>query len=114
MTLSAVEGRLKSLCVAGDGKLVTHARLDTALAGVAGLEQYRVDQDTPVHVRCTVVGEPGGGALAAKGAKEALGEIFGPHVRVDAVEVPALFAEESGKFLLVNRSFPLGEAIHAR
>jgi len=32
MTLSAVEGRLKSLWRAGDGKLMTHRQLDEALA----------------------------------------------------------------------------------
>ncbi len=114
MTLSAVEGRLKSICVTGDGELMTHARLDHALAGIAGLEQYRVDQDLLDHVRCAVVGEPGRGRQAVEGAEEALKEIFGPVVRVETAEVPALSPERSGKFLLVNRSFPLEEAIHGR
>ena len=45
MTLSSIEGRLKSLCVAGDGRLVTHREMDDALARVEGLEQYRLVQD---------------------------------------------------------------------
>jgi hypothetical protein len=34
-------------------------------------------------------------------------------VHIEVAEVPALFAEKSGKFLLALRSFPLEEAIHA-
>jgi phenylacetate-CoA ligase len=113
MTLSAVEGRLKSICVAADGRPVTHTELDGALAEVGGLEQYRVDQDSPTHVRCSVIGEQGEGDRAVKGTRAALGIVFGPMVRVDVEEVPALFAERSGKFLLARRSFPLAEAFHA-
>ena len=112
MTLSAVEGRLKSLCVAGDGRLVTHAEIDHALAGVDGLEQYRVAQDAPSHVQCAVVRAPGEGARVEDGVRGTLAGIFGPGVQVEVAEVPALFAEKSGKFLLAQRSFPL-EAIHA-
>ena len=113
MTLGGVEGRLKSLCRAGDGTLVPHTRLDRALAGVAGLEQYRVEQDSPTHVRCAVIGQAGRGARAANGAREVLADIFGPRVRVETEEVPELFAEKSGKFLLVHRLFPLEEAVNA-
>jgi phenylacetate-coenzyme A ligase PaaK-like adenylate-forming protein len=112
MTLSAVEGRLKSLCVAGDGRFVTHAQLDHALAGVAGLEQYRVDQDSLLQVRCAVIGEPGEEARAVKDARGVLAEVFGPLVHLEVAEVPALSEEKSGKFLLCHRSFPLEEAIH--
>jgi len=45
MTLSAVEGRLKSLCIADDGRPVTHREVDNALAAVDGLEQYRLVQE---------------------------------------------------------------------
>ena len=112
VALSAVEGRLKSLCVAGDGRLVTHAELDRALAGVDGLEQYRVTQDSPSHVQCAVVRAPGEGARVEDGVRGALAAVFGPGVQVVVSEVPALFAEKSGKFLLAQRSFPL-EAVHA-
>jgi phenylacetate-CoA ligase len=112
MALSGVEGRLKSLCIAGDGGLVTHARLDQALAGVEGLEQYRVDQVSPVRVCAAVVGEPGSASGVAAHAKGVLAEVFGPRVGIEVEEVPALFAEKSGKFLLVQRSFPLGAAFH--
>jgi phenylacetate-coenzyme A ligase PaaK-like adenylate-forming protein len=113
ITLTAVEGRLKSLCIAGDGGLVTHARLDHALAGVEGLEQYRVDQISPTRVRGAVVVERGAGPDVAARARGVLAEIFGPQMGIEVDTVPALFAEKSGKFLLAQRSFPLGEAFHA-
>ena len=111
MTLHAVEGRLKSLCVTGDGRLLTHAQIDRALAAVDGLEQYRLDQDSPASAHCRMVGEPG--AHAAAGVRRVLSGLFGRGVQVDVTEVPALFAEKSGKFLLALRSFPLEEALRA-
>jgi phenylacetate-CoA ligase len=112
LTLSAVEGRLKSLCRAGDGTLVTHRRIDTALAGVDGLAQYRVDQTAPEDVRLSVVEEPGARAGIDVAARDALAALFGPRVRISARTVPHLVPEASGKFLLVLRSFPLEEAVH--
>lgn len=107
MTLSAVEGRLKSLCVAGDGKLVTHRQLDEALAQVDGLEQYGLVQETPINVRLDVIGDNGQGKRVARDAEEALQGLFGPGVEITAREVSILLPEPSGKFLLAKRAFPL-------
>ena len=54
MTLCVIEGRLKSLCIAKDGRLLTHRELDGALARVGGLEQYRLVQETWKSVRLDV------------------------------------------------------------
>jgi phenylacetate-coenzyme A ligase PaaK-like adenylate-forming protein len=109
LTLSAVEGRLKSLCLAADGAPLTHGRIDQALAEVPGLEQYRLDQESPRFVTCKVIGEPGKGVVATKGAQEALASIFGNGVSIRVTEVPTLSPERSGKFLLAARNFPLEE-----
>ena len=111
MTLSTVEGRLKSLCVAGGGKLVTHRQLDEALARVDGLEQYGLMQETPINVRLDVIGEDGQGKRVARDAEEALQGLFGPRVEITAKEVPILVPERSGKFLLAKRGFPLPPGI---
>ena len=122
ITLSSIEGRLKSLCVAGDGSLVTHGDIDRALAQVPGLEQYRLDQyrpdqSAPANVSCKVIGEPGRGAAASRGAREALAALFGTGVEVTVTEAAELVPEQSGKFLLVSRAFPLEtratEKLHA-
>jgi len=110
VTLSAVEGRLKSLCFAADGTPMTHGQIDRALAAVEGLEQYRLDQVSPRLVRCAVIGEQGRGAQAARGAREALAGVFGPGMGIEAAEVGLLLPEKSGKYLLAQRSFSLEEA----
>jgi phenylacetate-CoA ligase len=107
ITLSSIEGRLKSLCVSEDGSLLTHGRLDRELAEVPGLQQYRLDQETARRVTCKVIPEPGQGQAALRGTREALAALFGAGVEVKVAEVSELFPEKSGKFLLSARSFPL-------
>ena len=111
MTLSAIEGRLKSLCVAGDRRLVTHRELDDALACVEGLEEYRLVQGSLKSVRVEVVGEDNQGKRAARDAEDILRGVFGRGVNIAVVVVSALLPEKSGKFLLAKRDFPLGPAV---
>ncbi len=108
MTLSAIEGRTKSLCVAGDGTFVTHREIDDALAQVDGLEAYRLVQETPQRVRIGLIGENGDGSRVVRAAAEVVQGLFGRGVDIDAGEVRALLPERSGKFLLVRRDFTLG------
>ena len=108
LVLSAVEGRLKSLCVGSGGRLITHFQIDTALAGIAGLDQYRLDQDEPGSARLAVVVAPQASvADVTSEARRVVGKLFGPEVRLSTLSVPVLLPERSGKFLLVHRSFPL-------
>ena len=111
MTLSAIDGRLKSLCIAGDGRLLTHRELDDALARVEGLEQYQLVQETPKDVRLAVIGEDGQGINAARHAEDLLRGVFGRGVTITVRHVPVLHPEKSGKFLLVKRGFPLDSPI---
>ncbi|HET6452519.1 MAG TPA: hypothetical protein VFI08_14475, partial [Spirochaetia bacterium] len=113
LTLSSIEGRVKSLCVTADGGLVTHGQIDRALAAVEGLEQYRIDQEAPRQIRCRVVPEPGQGIRVARSVRAALEDLFKDGVAVDVTPVTGLSPERSGKFLLALRSFPLEEAPHA-
>ena len=94
MTLSAIEGRLKSLCVAEDGRLVTHREMDNALARVDGLEQYRLVQQTLKKVRLDVVGEDGQGKRVARDAADILQGVFGRRVNIAVSEVPRTPAGE--------------------
>jgi len=111
ITLSAIEGRTKSLFVA-QGRWLTHRDVDFALSRVEGLEQYRLDQDALDEVRLAVVLRPGAGEGAAGEAQEALRGIFGKEARLTVNIVEELFPESSGKFLLAYRSFVV-EALHA-
>jgi phenylacetate-CoA ligase len=107
MTLTSIEGRLKSLCLAEDGRLVTHRQLDDVLARVEGLEQYRLVQEDLGYVRLAVVAEDGHGKRVTQEATDLLGAMFGRSVEIAATEVHALPAEKSGKFLLAKRDFSL-------
>lgn len=111
ITLSAVEGRLKSLMLAR-GQLVTHREVDLALSSIEGLEQYRLDQDGPQEVRLAVVPQSSAGAGMPREAENVLRGIFGARARITVSVVKDLFPEKSGKFLLAHRSFDL-EARHA-
>jgi hypothetical protein len=107
MTLSAIEGRLKSLCVAEGGRLVTHREVDDALARVDDLQQYRLVQETLETIRVDVIGEDDHGKRVARDAAEILQGLFGQNVNVAVSEVSELLPEKSGKFLLATRDFPL-------
>jgi phenylacetate-CoA ligase len=111
MTLSAIEGRLKSLCLAEDGRFVTHREMDDALARVDGLEQYRLVQETLKKVRLDVISEDGLGKRVVRDAADILRGVFGRHVNIAVNEVHALLPEKSGKFLLTKRDFPLDPVI---
>ncbi len=110
ITLSAIEGRLKSLFLS-EGRLITHREMDVLLSRVPGLEQYRLDQDAPRDFRCAVVLEPGAGRRVAGDAADVLRSCFGAGARITVNVVKELFPEKSGKFLLACRSFEL-EASH--
>jgi phenylacetate-CoA ligase len=110
LTLSAIEGRLKSLCVAADGRLVTHRELDCAIARVEGLEQYRIHQESPRRVSLAVVADTGRVEQVRREAASALRRVLGSTVDVAANAVEEIGTERSGKFLLVSRAFPLEAA----
>jgi phenylacetate-CoA ligase len=106
ITLS-IEGRLKSLCLKEDGRLVTHREMDDALARVDGLEQYRLVQETLKKIRLDVVGEDGQGKRVARDAADIIQGVFGRGVDIAVSQIGALLPEMSGKFLLAKRDFPL-------
>lgn len=105
--LSGIEGRLKSLCVAEDGRLVTHRELDEALACVDGLEQYGLVQEDLKHVRLDLISENGQWHRVAQDATDILHDLFGRSIHLAVRKVDVLLPEKSGKFLLVKRNFPL-------
>jgi phenylacetate-coenzyme A ligase PaaK-like adenylate-forming protein len=108
VTLSGIEGRLKSLCVAEDGRLVTHRELDEALACVDGLEQYGLVQEDLKHIRLGLIDEDGQWNRVAQDATDILHDLFGRSIHLAVSKVDVLLPERSGKFLLAKRNFPLG------
>jgi phenylacetate-CoA ligase len=107
MTLSAVEGRLVSVCVGADGRLVTHGQIDDALGRIQGIAQYKLAQEAPGSVVLSFVAEEGRGEHSEAESEAALRDLFGSGITVSVNEVPSISPEKSGKFLLVRRMFPL-------
>jgi phenylacetate-coenzyme A ligase PaaK-like adenylate-forming protein len=111
MTLSSIEGRLVSLCLAADGRLVTHGRIDAAVAGVDGVEEYRLDQEAPGSVRLRLIATGREEAAVLRDARDALHRLFGGGMDVSVEAIPRMVPEPSGKFLLVKRHFPLADGM---
>ena len=107
LTLDAIEGRLVSVCLGTGGRLLTHGQIDAAVAAVPGVAQYRLVQESPRSVQLELVAEQGSGGRIAPACGQAVRELFGAGVEVHAGEVDLVRPEQSGKFLLARRAFPL-------
>ncbi len=108
LTLSSIEGRLLSIFAASEGRLVTHRQMDQALAAVEGIDEYRLDQETPGQVRLRLVADATRPAQSViSEARESVVALMGSSVEVTAEAVQRLVPEASGKFLLARRHFPL-------
>lgn len=108
LTLSWIEGRLLSLFLAAGNRLVTHRQLDQAMAVVEGIDEYRLDQESPACVRLRLItsgNRPSQSVL--QDAQEAIHALLGGGIEVTAEAVCLLLPEASGKFLLARRHFPL-------
>ncbi len=108
LTVSSIEGRLISVFLASGNRMATHAQMDRAIAEVDGVDDYRLDQDSPKHVQLRLVaaGErPRQSVL--RDAREAIQALLGNEVETTVEAVGCLLPEASGKFLLARRHFPL-------
>jgi phenylacetate-coenzyme A ligase PaaK-like adenylate-forming protein len=108
LTLLSIEGRLLSIFLASGNRLVSHRQMDQTLALVDGIEEYRLDQLSPLYVRLRIM--TGGSRLQQsvfRDAREAMQTLLGDDVEVMVEAVPSLFPEASGKFLLAKRHFPI-------
>lgn len=108
VTLSFIEGRLISIFLAAGNRLVTHRQLDQALIAVEGIDEYRLDQESPerVQLRLVSAGNRPDQSLI-RDAQEAIHEILGGELEVAVEIVSCLLPEVSGKFLLAKRHFRL-------
>jgi phenylacetate-CoA ligase len=105
---SSIEGRLLSLFVGSRNRLITHRQLDEMIASVEGIGEYRLDQSAPGSVLLRLVAD-GSRPVPSflRDARDAIGILLGREIVIQAEEVNCLLPEESGKFLLAKRHFPL-------
>jgi phenylacetate-coenzyme A ligase PaaK-like adenylate-forming protein len=108
MTLLSVEGRLVSLFLAARNRPLTHRQLDHAIASVEGIDEYRLDQESPERVRLRMMAGGSRSAEAVRSdARDALRFLLGDGIDIHVENVHTLLTESSGKFLLAKRHFPL-------
>jgi len=108
LTLSSIEGRLISIFLASGNRIVTHAQMDRVIAEVDGIDDYRLDQNSPRHVRLRLVIADGRASQSVlRDAREAIRTLLGDEVETTVEAVCCLLPEASGKFLLARRHFPL-------
>jgi len=111
LTLSSIEGRLISAFLAPGRGIVTHGQMDRAIAEADGLEDYRIDQESPGRARLRVIiSEDQPAQAALRQARDSLRALLGDKVEIDAEAVSCLLPESSGKFLLAKRHFPLNSS----
>ena len=111
LTLSSIEGRLISAFLAPGRGIVTHGQMDRAIAEADGLEDYRIDQESPGRARLRlIISEDQPAQAALRQARDSLRALLGDKVEIDAEAVSCLLPESSGKFLLAKRHFPLNSS----
>jgi len=108
LTLSSIEGRALSLFVGAGNRLVTHRQLDQAMAAADGIDEYRLDQESPrkVQGRVIIAGKRSTQSVI-RDAVESIHALLGDDLDVTVEAVSCLRPEASGKFLLAKRHFPL-------
>jgi hypothetical protein len=82
--------------------------MDRVIAEVDGIDDYRLDQNSPRHVRLRLVIADGRASQSVlRDAREAIRTLLGDEVETTVEAVRCLLPEASGKFLLARRHFPL-------
>jgi phenylacetate-coenzyme A ligase PaaK-like adenylate-forming protein len=101
VTVETMEGRTRDLTFDRAGRPVTVGRLDRCLAGVPGLFEYQVSQETPVSWKAAVACDTAG---TVRAVREALEDLYGGSVVVE--RVGAVAPEVSGKHRLAVCQVP--------
>ena len=108
LTLDAVEGRAVNLTLTPGGNAVTQRRVDLALAGVDGLDDYHLEQTAGDAYRVAVVAEPGrDDAGVRRAVRDALHTVYGPAAAVTVLPADVLHPDPPGKFRLTRALFPI-------
>ena len=105
MLLDRIEGRVEDTTLRTDGRIVSAAELDDALASAPSCERivaYQLDQLAPDEYRlhATTTGPLDAGAIRA-----CLRDVYGPGARIDVRTVFSLVPERSGKYTRARTRF---------
>jgi phenylacetate-coenzyme A ligase PaaK-like adenylate-forming protein len=108
--LDRIEGRVDDVTLRTDGRLVSAAALDDAIASASSAERivsYQLDQTAPrdylLRVACT-------GPIETAAIGRALRDLYGSAARTGVETVDALRPEASGKYLRARMGFEVDPA----
>ncbi len=107
LTLASIEGRTVNLTLTPDGRAVTQAAVDRALAVVAGLAEYQFLQTGPSSYLLRIVPEGAEPRGVAGPAREALQALYGPAARIAVEPVEAVAPDPPGKYRLARSLAPV-------
>lgn len=107
LILSAVEGRTMNVTLTGDGRPVTLRALDTAMAEIDGITQYRLDQESLNAFVLVLVSDREDTRRLVEEASGVLRGLYGKEVRVSVVFKDALSPEDSGKYSMAKTCFQI-------
>ena len=111
LTLRSIDGRVKDVTFAPDGRPITVDTLDAALAVVDRLRGWQIDHSEDTSYRMRALTEEKSSGRVKEACREALRNIYGPSARVDIEAVDSLQPEASGKFRFVRALFPVDHSI---
>ena len=107
LTLASIEGRVKDVTFAADGRAITVDELDAALARIQSLEGWQLDLPEPLLLHLRLLTDPASAEVARRAAREILEQLYGAGARVEVTAVPSLQPELSGKFRFARTAFPV-------
>jgi phenylacetate-coenzyme A ligase PaaK-like adenylate-forming protein len=107
LTLASLEGRTVNLTLTPEGRAVTQAMVDRALAGVAGLVEYQLFQIGTDAYTLRIVSEDGEPGPVALAARQALRALYGPAVLLAVEPVAAIAPDPPGKYRLARALAPV-------
>ena len=107
LILSAIEGRVMSLTLTCDGRLVTLRELDDTLSVLDGVDEYRLEQVSERVYDLHLVSRRPDKSRLTEEASEILKELYGKEATVSVIYEAALSPEDSGKYSIAKALFPI-------
>jgi len=105
LTLTAIEGRIRDLTFAVDGRAITVGALDRAVGHLENLLAYQLEQTDQTAYTFRFVAASGTGTVSSA-ATQTLQHLYGPDSQITTQRESAIAAEQSGKFRLAKTLFP--------
>jgi len=107
LTLAASAGRCVNLTLTPAGNAVTEHQVDLALASIAGLAEYRLEQTAAAVYRVQVMAEAKPPAALAAAVEAALHGVYGGAASIAVLPVAAIHPDPPGKFRRTRALFTI-------